>query len=176
MVRGKLVFIAGGVRSGKTSFAEEYLMNEEALRNVYVASGVAVDEEMKQRIERHRQDRAGYPVEWVTIEQPRQIEQLPSSIKKGDAILWDCVTTWLANELFTADMEKVEKQLITTLEELLSQVKVLVIVSNEVLDEPLSEYEGVLLYQEWIGQIHQRLVAMADEAYEMEYGLVQRWK
>ena len=43
MVRGKLVFITGGVRSGKSSFAEHYLMNEQAKRNVYIASGVAVD-------------------------------------------------------------------------------------------------------------------------------------
>ena len=176
MVRGKLVFIAGGVRSGKTSFAEDYLMNEQAKRYVYVASGVAVDEEMKQRIERHRQDRAAYQKQWVTIEQPRHIEQLPFSIKKGDAILWDCITTWLSNELYVADMERVEKQLLTTMEKLLMQVKVLVIVSNEVLDEQLSEYDGVLLYQKWIGRIHQALVAMADEAYEMDYGLVRQWK
>ena len=46
MVRGKLIFITGGVRSGKSSFAEHYLMNERANRNVYIASGVAVDDEM----------------------------------------------------------------------------------------------------------------------------------
>ncbi|WP_391207428.1 bifunctional adenosylcobinamide kinase/adenosylcobinamide-phosphate guanylyltransferase [Psychrobacillus sp. L4] len=176
MVRGKLVFITGGVRSGKSSFAEHYLMNEQAKRNVYVASGVAVDGEMKERIKRHQNDRENYPVEWVTIEQPRNFEQILPQIQEGDGILWDCVTTWLANELYDNDMEKVEKALFESIEQLLSKAKVVVIVSNEVLDEPLSKYESVVLYQKWIGRIHQQLVAKAEQAFEMEYGLSQQWK
>ena len=81
MVRGKLVFITGGVRSGKSSFAEHYLMDEQAKRNVYIASGVAVDGEMKERIKRHQDDRENYPVDWVTIEQPRHFEQVVPTIQ-----------------------------------------------------------------------------------------------
>lgn len=176
MVRGKLVFITGGVRSGKSSFAEHYLMNEQAKRNVYVASGVAVDSEMKERIARHQNDRENYPVEWVTIEQPRNFEQIIPQIQEGDGILWDCVTTWLANELYDNDMEKVERALFEAIEYLLLKAKVIVIVSNEVLDESLSKYESVVLYQKWIGRIHQQLVAKADHAFEMEYGLSYQWK
>ena len=57
------------------------------------------------------------------------------------AILWDCVTTWLANELYEGEMEEVEKQLYEAIDQLLEKAKVVVIVSNEVLDEPLSNYE-----------------------------------
>ncbi|MEK4484565.1 bifunctional adenosylcobinamide kinase/adenosylcobinamide-phosphate guanylyltransferase [Psychrobacillus sp. FSL H8-0484] len=176
MVRGKLVFITGGVRSGKSSFAEHYLMNEQARRNVYVASGVAVDGEMAKRIERHQEDRENYPVKWMTIEQSRHFEQIVSQIQVGDGILWDCVTTWLANELYESNMEEVEKQLYHAIDQLLEKAKVVVIVSNEVLDEPLSTYESVVLYQKWIGQIHQQLVAKADYAFEMEYGISHQWK
>lgn len=176
MVRGKLVFITGGVRSGKSSFAETYVMNEQAKRNVYVASGIAVDDEMKERINRHQVDRENYPVEWVTIEQPRHFEQVVPQIDKGDAILWDCVTTWLANELYEGQMEEVEKQLFMAIDQLLEKAKVLVIVSNEVLDEALSKYEYTSLYQQWIGRLHQKLVAKADHAFEMEYGVSHQWK
>ncbi|MDI2587790.1 bifunctional adenosylcobinamide kinase/adenosylcobinamide-phosphate guanylyltransferase [Psychrobacillus sp. NEAU-3TGS] len=176
MVRGKLVFITGGVRSGKSSFAEKLVMNEQAKRNVYIASGIAVDEEMKARITRHQDDRLNYPVEWVTIEQPRHLERILPQIEEGDAILWDCVTTWLANELYEGQMEEVEKRLFTTMEKLLEIVQVLVIVSNEVLDEPVSKYEYTALYQEWIGRLHQKLVAKADHAFEMEYGIGHQWK
>lgn len=176
MVRGKLVFITGGVRSGKSSFAEHYLMNEQAKRNVYVASGVAVDTEMKIRIERHQHDRESYPVEWITIEQPRQFEHIIQQIQQGDGILWDCVTTWLANELYESDMEEVEKKLYDAINQLLEKAKVIVIVSNEVLDEPLSNYESVIHYQQWIGRIHQQLVERADHAFEMEYGISHQWK
>lgn len=176
MVRGKLVFITGGVRSGKSSYAERYLMKEQAKRNVYIASGVQVDGEMTKRIQKHRVDRQNYPVEWVTIEQPRHFEQVIPSIEPGDGVLWDCVTTWLANELYEGDMAMVEKQLYEAIDKLLEQAGVVVIVSNEVLDEPLSTYESVVLYQKWIGQIHQKLVAKADHAYEMEYGIKHQWK
>ncbi|QUG40461.1 bifunctional adenosylcobinamide kinase/adenosylcobinamide-phosphate guanylyltransferase [Psychrobacillus sp. INOP01] len=176
MVRGKLVFITGGVRSGKSSFAEHYLMDEQAKRNVYVATGVAVDREMKERIKRHRDDRENYSVEWVTIEQPRNFEQIISQIQQEDGILWDCVTTWLANELYDGQMEKVEQQLYETIDQLLEKAKVVVIVSNEVLDEPISTYEYTALYQAWIGRIHQKLVAKSDYAFEMEYGFSHQWK
>lgn len=176
MVRGKLVFITGGVRSGKSSFAERYLMNEKVKRHVYVASGVAVDVEMKERIERHQEDRQSYPVEWVTIEQPRHFEQIVPQIQAGDGVLWDCVTTWLANELYEGNMDEIEKQLFRAIDQLVEKAKVVVIVSNEVLDEPISNYEFTALYQKWIGRIHQQLVANADVAFEMEYGLSHQWK
>lgn len=176
MVRGKLIFITGGVRSGKSSFAEHYLMNEQAKRNVYIASGVAVDSEMKERIKRHQDDRENYSVEWVTIEQPRHFEQIVPGIQQDDGILWDCVTTWLANELYEGKMEEVEEQLYVAIDQLLEKAKVMVIVSNEVLDEPISNFEYTALYQAWIGRIHQKLVAKADYAFEMEYGLSHQWK
>ncbi|WP_144512040.1 bifunctional adenosylcobinamide kinase/adenosylcobinamide-phosphate guanylyltransferase [Bacillus sp. FJAT-22090] len=176
MVRGKLVFITGGVRSGKSSFAEHYLMDAQAKRNVYVASGVAVDNEMKERINRHQDDRENYPVAWVTIEQPRHLEQIIPQIQYGDGILWDCVTTWLANELYEGQMEEVERKLYETIDQLLETAKVLVIVSNEVLDESLSKHEAVKLYQKWIGTIHQKLVEKANHAFEMEYSISYQWK
>ncbi|MFJ8067174.1 bifunctional adenosylcobinamide kinase/adenosylcobinamide-phosphate guanylyltransferase [Psychrobacillus sp. NPDC096426] len=176
MVRGKLVFITGGVRSGKSSFAEHYVMNEQAKRNVYIASGMAVDGEMKARIKRHQEDRENYPVEWETIEQPRHFEQVVPQIDTGYGVLWDCVTTWLANELYEGQMEEVEEKLFMAIDQLLVKAKVLVIVSNEVLDEPLSKYEFTALYQEWIGRLHQKLVAKADHAFEMEYGISHQWK
>ena len=176
MARGKLVFITGGVRSGKSSFAEHYLMDKLAKRNVYIASGVAVDNEMRERIKRHQDDRKNHPVEWVTFEQPRHIEQIIPHIQKGDGILWDCVTTWLANELYDGQMEKVEERLYETIDQLLEKAKVVVIVSNEVLDEAISNYEFTALYQAWIGRTHQQLVAKADCAFEMEYGISHQWK
>jgi adenosylcobinamide kinase/adenosylcobinamide-phosphate guanylyltransferase len=112
----------------------------------------------------------------VTIEQPRNFEQLIPQIQDGDGILWDCVTTWLANELYDNDMKKVQRVLFEAIDCLIHKAKVIVIVSNEVLDEPLSKYESVVLYQKWIGQIHQQLVAKADLAFEMEYGISHQWK
>ena len=99
---GKLTFISGGVRSGKSAFAERLLVEEATAaqgRLLYIASGRAVDKEMKQRIERHKLDRA--EESWLTIEQPVDLEKVLPFIQQKDFVLWDCLTTWLANELYT---------------------------------------------------------------------------
>jgi len=189
MVRGKLTFISGGVRSGKSSYAEKLLVNEAqnySARLVYIASGVATDSEMQARIERHKSDRSTHS--WTTFEQPVELEKLLPSIQPGDYVLWDCLTTWLANELYTGwesgkpcigqsgCMEQKELQLYTSIDALVSQAAHLVIVSNEVLDELPSKYTETEIYSKWLGRIHQALVKKADTAIEMDYGIPIVWK
>ena len=188
MVRGSLTFVSGGVRSGKTAFAENLLMNQECSRLIYVATGVAADEEMQQRIERHQQDRIDYKENWLTIEQPRQIEEIIPDIKPYDGVLIDCVTTWLANELYEGwargepcfqsenCMEEKERRFHETILTLLNNGAILVIISNEVLDEPLSSIPDVLLYQQWLGRLHQWLANESEHAFELTYGLAKKWK
>ncbi|WP_203248415.1 bifunctional adenosylcobinamide kinase/adenosylcobinamide-phosphate guanylyltransferase [Sporosarcina beigongshangi] len=189
MVRGKLTFISGGVRSGKSGYAERLLVNEvqqNGGRLVYIASGLATDREMQERIEWHRQDRASQ--NWLTLEKPTKLKEVLSVIQQGDTVLWDCLTTWLANELYegwetgtpciqqNGCMEQKAQQLYETIDALLSQVAHLVIVSNEVLDELPSKDEETNQYRQWIGQIHQQLVATAGTAIEMDYGVATYWK
>ncbi|NYF23455.1 bifunctional adenosylcobinamide kinase/adenosylcobinamide-phosphate guanylyltransferase [Sporosarcina sp. JAI121] len=186
---GKLTFVSGGVRSGKSSYAERLLVDETGKnggRLVYIASGTATDPEMKLRIDWHRQDRSNHS--WTTVEQPVKLEEVLPAIQPADYVLWDCVTTWLANELYTGwetgkpcigqlgCMEKKEMQLYETIDAILGQAAHLVIVSNEVLDELPSEYVETEIYSMWLGRIHQKLVALADTAVEMDYGIPIVWK
>ncbi len=189
MVRGKLTFITGGVRSGKSAYAEQLLVKEAHAHNrrlVYIASGTATDPEMATRIKRHRQDRSRE--NWTTYEQPKNLETLLPFIQRGDLVLWDCLTTWLANELYAGwetgmpcvgqvgCMEQKEVTLYETIETIISKASQFVIVSNEVLDECPSSLAEVRLYSEWLGRLHQKLVNKADTAIEMDYGLVKIWK
>lgn len=182
MARAKLIFISGGVRSGKSSYAESVVQDSCAGRKVYIASGRASDVEMHERIERHREDRKRDG--WHTIEQPVQMESVLPHIRKGDAVLWDCVTTWLANELYEGwernemcseiqgCMEQKWIHLQGTLLELLEQAEFVAVVSNEVLDDFVRDD----LYMSWLGRIHLWLVKEADGAYEMENGMAFRRK
>ncbi|MFS0690513.1 bifunctional adenosylcobinamide kinase/adenosylcobinamide-phosphate guanylyltransferase [Sporosarcina sp. 179-K 8C2 HS] len=185
---GKLTFISGGVRSGKSAFAERLLVEGAAAaegRLVYIASGRAVDGEMKQRIEKHKLDRAN--AAWLTIEQPVDLEEVLPFIQQNDFVLWDCLTTWLANELYTEQdgtycihvkgcMEEKAARLMETVATIQKKAAHFAIVSNEVLDEPASHYEETRQYCEWIGKLHQMLVKLADDAIEMDYGLPLYWK
>ncbi|MBE1555745.1 bifunctional adenosylcobinamide kinase/adenosylcobinamide-phosphate guanylyltransferase [Sporosarcina limicola] len=189
MVRGKLKVVIGGVRSGKSAYAERFLIEEvqrDGGRLVYIASGTATDSEMQERIDRHRLERV--TTDWTTIEQPMKLEEVLPAIRQGDAVLWDCVTTWLANELYAGwdfgtpcigdpdCMEQKEVRLFETIESLLTEAAHLVIVSNEVLDELPSMYAETRIYCEWLGRIHRKLVSIADTAIEMDCGIALYWK
>jgi adenosylcobinamide kinase/adenosylcobinamide-phosphate guanylyltransferase len=177
-----MIFVSGGVRSGKSAWAEKMVRDAKARRNVYLASGRAFDDEMKVRIERHRQDRIGHG--WTTIEQPLHLEKALPELQRGDAVLWDCVTTWLANELYEGwengmpcaeepgCMEKKWAALQETLKGIQEVSEVLVIVSNEVLDDFIRDRT----YQRWLGRIHLWLVAESAAAYEIENGCAYKRK
>lgn len=182
MARGQLVFISGGVRSGKSAYAESFVRASGSGRKVYVASGQAHDEEMKERIERHRKDRQEDG--WHTIEQAYRIDSVLQKLQTGDLVLWDCVTTWLANELYEGwesgsmcaeepgCMEAKWSSLQTTILDMLKMTEIVTVVSNEVLDDFVRDE----LYQRWLGRIHIWLVQQADHAIEMENGLAFRRK
>ncbi|WP_438314902.1 bifunctional adenosylcobinamide kinase/adenosylcobinamide-phosphate guanylyltransferase [Sporosarcina sp. FA9] len=179
MVQGKLTFISGGARSGKSTYAEKILVQEAEQtygRLVYIASGSKTDSEMMERIEKHRLDRSIF--NWKTIEQPVNLEEILPQIRLGDLVLWDCVTTWLASELYleAESMERTEVQLFETIEEVRNRASHFVIVSNEVLDEPPSLYSEVRTYSETLGRIHTELVKISTTAIEMDYGLATFWK
>ena len=186
---GKFIFITGGVRSGKSAFAEKYakqLYKQLQKENLfYIASGVAFDEEMTKRIHRHQKDREASDIDWRTIE---VLDLIPEevSFSNNDVVLWDCVTTWLSNVLFQTEYleekirrQKIEDNLRILKEKILywkSKEVVMLLVSNEVLDETSSTYGEVILYREILGELHQWIVSICDEAYELDYSICRRWK
>lgn len=188
MVRGKLIFISGGARSGKSRYAEKMMttLKGEQKRLVYIASGQATDDEMKERIERHQLDRA--KLNWNTIERPTDLSKVVPFIKQHDLILWDCMTTWLANELYEGwemnkaclhqpnCMEEKEDKLFQTIEAIQRTADLFVVVSNEVFHELPSAYEETEIYRQWLGHLHQKVVQKADVAIEMEAGIPIFWK
>ncbi|REB05934.1 threonine-phosphate decarboxylase [Sporosarcina sp. BI001-red] len=182
--QGTLTFISGGVRSGKSVYAEQLVRtgaNQTGGRLVYIASGTATDDEMAERIARHRLDRANDG--WTTIEQPTHLEDVLPKLQASDHVLWDCVTTWLGNEAFEGwesgtpcilkpeCMEQKVSTLLDTIEQIQNRTNQLVIVSNEVFDEPLKTEEVTRTYTHILGRLHQAIVGKADTAIEMDSGL-----
>lgn len=186
---GKVIFITGGVRSGKSAFAEKYakqLYKQFQKKNLfYIASGVAFDEEMTKRIQRHKKDREASYIDWQTIE---VLDLIPEevSFSNNDVVLWDCITTWLSNVLFQTEQfeekvrrQKIEENLGILKEKVLywkSKKAIILLVSNEVLDEASSIYEEVILYRKILGELHQWIVSICNEAYELDYSICRRWK
>ncbi|MHB9095104.1 MAG: bifunctional adenosylcobinamide kinase/adenosylcobinamide-phosphate guanylyltransferase, partial [Eubacteriales bacterium] len=105
-MRGKLIFITGGIRSGKSAFAER-ITSELGREITYIATAQALDAEMKHRIDLHRQRR---PDNWNTVEEPIKVtESVLEHGRNCDAILLDCMTILLSNLMF-AQEEKTGQQ------------------------------------------------------------------
>ena len=175
-MNGKCIFVTGGVRSGKSAFAESYVKRyKKNHQPVYIASGVAFDEEMRKRIQRHRQDRQEDA--WLTLEVSDAFPQVFMELHRGHILLWDCLTTWLTNLLVEElPVEEMLAKLKWQLEDWRKKEITVVLVSNEVLDAGVSEYAFTGNYQQLLGELNQWLVAFCDEAYELDYGIIKRWK
>jgi adenosylcobinamide kinase / adenosylcobinamide-phosphate guanylyltransferase len=178
-----IIFITGGVRSGKSRFAEKVAMELLPLssRNElhYIAAMQPSDSEMKQRISRHQEDRLQSGYQWKTWEQPVSLGELAPFFKQDDIVLLDCLTTWLNNELFFVEDQWQEALFRADLFERMCQgikaisqrVKTLIIVSNEVFYEPIGDNDLVFHYSQLLGKLHQSIVSGAHQAFLVEAGI-----
>lgn len=172
-----MIFISGGVRSGKSSYAEEratFMAQHQQKKLYYVACGEPVDQEMEARIEQHKFDRITSTMPWETIESPVNVDSVASMIDSGAIVLLDCLTTLLSNELFKhgdwtdANFQQLLTQkIISDLNAVAENCGALIIVSNEVSFEPFDS-DLVRAYVRLLGLLHQWVVERADEAYLVE--------
>lgn len=181
MAASSFIFITGGVRSGKSSFAERKALDiakKTESRLNYLATGVASDSEMKERIKKHQHDRLAGTYPWKTYEQSLQIGKVADEFTAEDVVLLDCVTTLLNNELFSSEQNwdrrfllNVKENIISGITSIKERAGTLIIVSNEVLNESLHGNEMVFIYGWLLGQIHQDLVKEADQVFLVEAGI-----
>ena len=182
MAKSGVIFISGGVRSGKSSFAEK--LATEAAKETngqlhYIAAGQSTDPEMAERIARHQRDRETSRLTWKTWEQPVELGNIADLFIKKDIVLLDCLTTLLNNEFFQQDEEwkkpdfqrKVMKSILSGIEGISQSCQLFIIVSNEVLNEIQGDNELVRIYGRMLGQLHQQIVAIAKQAFLVEAGI-----
>jgi adenosylcobinamide kinase/adenosylcobinamide-phosphate guanylyltransferase len=183
-VSPQLILVLGGARSGKSDFAQR--LAERSGRSVaFIATASPGDEEMRERIARHR---AARPRAWHTIEEPLDLAQaLHRAASLADVLLLDCMTLWLANWLMARgkmDMETMGASAARYGEEALQEVeallgafseldakKALVVVSNEVGLGLVPPYALGRLYRDILGRVNQRLALAASRVYLMVAGL-----
>ncbi|SLL35362.1 Adenosylcobinamide kinase [Mycobacteroides abscessus subsp. abscessus] len=178
--KSSIIFVTGGVRSGKSSFAEslaiEYARKEKADLH-YIATAVNTDTEMQERIAKHQQIRKTQKVKWNSHEQAVNIGELAEVFSKKDVLLLDCLTVLVNNELFLKDQqqEMIEDKLKKDLVALSRSCRYLILVSNEVTYEPSTD-PFVQNYSRILNRLHYFLVQHAKEAYLVEFGIAKKKK
>ena len=89
----KLIFVSGGARSGKSSFVENWAINN-GKKVLFIATAERSDEEMEERIDSHIKNR---PSSWETIEASSNISKsLDDNYQKFDTIILDCINLLLS--------------------------------------------------------------------------------
>jgi len=161
--------ILGGARSGKSRFAEGLAQGFDGPMT-YIATAEAFDEEMRQRIARHREQRAG--AGWTTIEAPLD----PAAALQGAEgfVLLDCVTVWLGNLMHhQRDIGISIDSLLSALAETRARV---VLVSNEVGLSIVPENAMARRFRDEQGIANQKLSSAVDEVFFIAAGLPLKLK
>jgi adenosylcobinamide kinase / adenosylcobinamide-phosphate guanylyltransferase len=99
--------ILGGQKSGKSRRAEllarQWLAQSPEHRAVMIATARPWDAEMRERIQRHQQDRAARVPGMSTVEEPLQLaEAIAQHGAPHTLVVADCLTLWLTNLLMPA--------------------------------------------------------------------------
>lgn len=190
---GKLTLLLGGARSGKSSYAEKRAKGLGGDNVLYVATSETKDNEMVERVIKHRSER---PSAWVTVEAPRNIAQAIRQERSAEKIiLLDCMTFLVANYLMDAAAPEddpfdepssdpfdaqIEAKVVADVEELIAFVKdadvEMLVVSNEVGLGVVPPYELGRAYRDILGRANQILARHAGEVLLFVAGIPMKVK
>ena len=173
----RLTLVLGGVRAGKSSYAQRLAMG--GGRVLFVATAEAGDEEMKARIDAHREAR---PAHWDTLEEPIDLAAaLPPLTRRYDTVLLDCLTLWVSNLLLSVPgPESARMDILPEAQRLLEAYRnggaSWIVVSNEVGLGVAPATELGRAYADELGRVNQMVASEADDVYFMAAGLPLRMK
>jgi adenosyl cobinamide kinase/adenosyl cobinamide phosphate guanylyltransferase len=93
--------LLGGARSGKSALAVDIGARATAAGHavVFIATATALDDDMTERIARHRTERPP----WPTIEEPHDMAAALRSVPPATLAIVDCLTLWVANLMLRGD-------------------------------------------------------------------------
>jgi len=187
-----LIYVTGGAKSGKSSFAEDLLlgMDNGNQKNIYLATSIVFDEEIKAKVALHKERRQD---KWITAESYKNFSETLKDVlsdERKNNMLVDCLTNMISNIIFEEqdinwdkpsekDFEKcnisVEKQ-VNELINVINRFENTVIVSNELGMGIVPSYPLGRYFREIAGKMNQKIAEIADEAYFVVSGIPMKIK
>lgn len=165
---GKITFVIGGTRSGKSSYAIK--VADGYSRVAFIATCAPKDKEMKARVAHHKKSR---PARWQTFECPENIVELLEKIgQRFDCIIIDCLTLLASNWLLKRFSEKkIEKKSTSLIETLVHLHADTIIVSNEVGSGIVPANALARNFRDIAGRINQKIALKAHAVVFMVAGI-----
>lgn len=186
------ILITGGARSGKSRFAEEYA-SRIGSRGIYLATCQSYDDEMRERITKHQEERVSSGFRWETIEEPfhaperlgllaeRLHAEQRLAMQSGNewqppVVLLDCLTLWLTNWLLRVEEMPYEREALeNAVDQLINSVIQypfpLLLVTNEVGDGIVPAYPLGRRFRDEAGRLNQRMAQVCDRAFLVTAGI-----
>ena len=173
-MKSTIILCSGGARSGKSEFAEQLALSLKG-RKAYVATGQAFDDEMKDRIKKHKLRRGK---EWITFEIPLHLHENWEQIKNvSDVILIDCLTMFTSNHVFAhgdinsqEDANRIESIILEELRLLLQEInnsndKTVIFVTNEIGLGIVPENKLARYFRDITGRVNREVASAANKMY-----------
>jgi len=160
------MLITGGARAGKSRYAER-LMRARPARHAVIATAMAGDAEMAERIARHKAERDRT---WDIVEQPISVRSAIRNAARPDRIvLVDCLTLWISNLM--AERRDIEIEISGLVGTLQIAAGPVIIVSNEVGLGIVPDNALARAFRDNLGRANQAVAAAADVAVFMVAGI-----
>lgn len=182
----KITLVSGGMRSGKSTYAENALQEESSI--LYIATSMITDEEMEERVRKHKERRGA---RYKTHEGHNDLEQVVEQALE-DAILLECMGTLITNRMFDIlgnraiealsrdEIQSIEntivEEVIRILEQMSKSGKSNIIITNEVGLTLISEYKLSRVFTDILGRVNQLIASKADEVYFIVSGIPMKIK
>lgn len=168
---GKLIMVTGGARSGKSEFAEQYVLHYSPKCD-YIATAEILDAEMAERVRLHQARR---DERWVNHEAPYHAEETFQVLgSETQAVLFDCLTIYMANLLYGKNAPEGEflercDVVLAEIDKLLAAAracgKIVVFVTNEVGGGIVPDNAMAREYRDLAGWVNQKVAQAADHVY-----------
>jgi adenosyl cobinamide kinase/adenosyl cobinamide phosphate guanylyltransferase len=151
-------FLVGGARSGKSSLAVDIGLRHQG-PVVFVATAEAFDDDLAQRIARHRDERPG----WPTLEVPVALAAAVDACGPEALVIVDCLTVWVGNLFHHLPSAAHRADAYTAFEAAMrARSAPTVVVSNEVGLGLHPDTDLGREYRDELGRLNQRVAAAAD--------------
>ena len=154
----RLVLLVGGARSGKSSLAVD-LGKQHDGEVCFIATAQAHDDDMRDRIERHRGERPS----WVTIEEPTDLAGALIRCPNDAFVIIDCLTLWVSNLILHGDSEAdIVDSTHKTIAEISVRSSPTIVISNEVGLGIIPDNALARQYRDVLGRVNQQFATSAQ--------------
>lgn len=161
-----LTLIGGGARSGKSSYALSLGNSaiDSGKRALFLATAEAVDDEMEQRIAKHKVERRS---EYDLIEEPRELAQVLNQARDYDIVIVDCLTLWLSNLM----LENIKPDFDDVIDAGRSINSSIVFVTNETGEGIVPMHPVSRKFRDLSGQMNVAFAKNCDQVVSMKFGI-----